>query len=158
MVLCASRLHVWMKFGGDWSKTTTCIATQTDKFRNRVTDKQTNRQTNILANFFEILASKNPTLASATVLLFAFYTKTETKYTNFHNENIIVNDAWKIPPYHLTLECEWKKWCHYTWCVAHYVVIYLASCKWQRFVLTLRDLNRRYHKYTIFNLATWHSV
>ena len=47
-----------MKFGDDWSKTATCIATQTDK----QTDKQTNRQTNILANFFEILASNNKTL------------------------------------------------------------------------------------------------
>ena len=44
---------MWTKFGGDWSKTATCIATQTDK----QTDKQTVKRTYLQK--LKILASNN---------------------------------------------------------------------------------------------------
>ena len=53
-----TRLHVWTKFSDDWSKTATCIATQTNKQTNRQTDRQTVKRT-YLPNFCEILASNN---------------------------------------------------------------------------------------------------
>ena len=68
-----TRFHMWTKFRVNWSKIATCIAFQTNRQTDRQTNKQTdkrtylqisskfwqvtNRQTNILANFFEILAS-----------------------------------------------------------------------------------------------------
>ena len=49
---------MWTKFGDDWSKTTTCIATQTDK----QTDKQTDEKAIgdcVLAKISKMMITRN---------------------------------------------------------------------------------------------------